>query len=249
MQNPEISLILTCHNEVSLIREAVAKLEEIFFHTNYIFEIIISDDGSINGSRKLIEEMVRTNPRLSLVAHASNLGHGEAVKNGIRQAHGRICGFIDIDFEISPYYIFPLIDYINNGYDIAAIQRISFQPTISFYHIIRNACSRIYQCIRKWYLNIPLNDTEAGCKFFNTKKILPLLEKTKNSHWFWNTEIMCHAYNWHYRIMLHPGIMTRRSDKKSQVKLFPVILDYLRHLVLLKKQLRTKGHDKTNPSL
>lgn len=68
-------------------------------------------------------------------------------------------------------------------------------------------------------LGVPLQDTETGYKFFNRKKILPIMKRTMHNGWFWDTEIMALAYRAGLRIREEPVLFIRRLDKKSSVRL------------------------------
>jgi glycosyltransferase AglD len=86
--------------------------------------------------------------------------------------------------------------------------------------------SRGYNALMRWWLNVPLMDTEAGCKFFRRESILPILDRVVDQRWFWDTEIMVHAHAAGLRMIEIPALFERRADKISSVK---ILRDSLRH--------------------
>ena len=87
-------------------------------------------------------------------------------------------------------------------------------------------------------LDLKFKDTEAGYKFFNRKKILPILEKTKDKHWFFDTEIVARSYWSGLKIKEIPVLFIRRNDKASTVRLIPDTYAYLKALWNFKKSLQ-----------
>lgn len=87
-------------------------------------------------------------------------------------------------------------------------------------------------------LGIQLNDTETGYKFFDRRKILPVLKKTRNPGWFWDTEIMTIAYYQGLKIEEIPVLFIRRFDKQSMVNIIPDTLDYFVNLCRFRKRVK-----------
>jgi len=102
----------------------------------------------------------------------------------------------------------------------------------------RFLASKIYALSVKTLLKIPIEDTEAGYKFFRREKILPILKKIKDKHWFWDTEICARAYFAELKISQIPVLFERRSDKKSTVRLIPDTIDYLKNLIRLRIEIQ-----------
>jgi len=98
--------------------------------------------------------------------------------------------------------------------------------------------SKIYALAVKTLLKISIEDTEAGYKFFKRSKILPILSKVRDKHWFWDTEICVRAYWSGLKISEIPVLFIRRRDKKSTVKLIPDTYDYIKKIIKFRLQNR-----------
>ncbi len=90
--------------------------------------------------------------------------------------------------------------------------------------------SKGYGIVRNLFLGEVFKDTEAGYKFFDRDKILPVAGKCQSPGWFWDTEIMVKASRAKLRRTEIPVVFIRRYDKTSTVKLIPDTLIYLREL-------------------
>ena len=136
--------------------------------------------------------------------------------------------------EVSASYIPLFIKEIEDGADLVVGKRF-YEGGLK--NLTRFVSSKVYAIAVKSILKLPVDDTEAGYKFFRRSKIVPLLTKVKSKHWFWDTEICMIANSKNLRVEQIPVLFKRRKDKKSTVKLFPDTIDYLKNLIRLKKEL------------
>jgi len=234
MNRPYVSLIIPCFNEGAIFENSVEKIINVLEKINHDWEIIFVDDKSEDDTKKKVERFVKNSKNIKAIYHKNNQGRGKAVTNGIGIAKGEICGYIDVDLEVSENYIPLFVQEIKKGDDLVVGRRF-YESTIK--SIIRVIISKVYALAINRILNLPLGDTEAGYKFFNRKNILPVLSKVKSVHWFWDTEICAQAYWQGLNISEIPVIYQRRNEKKSTVKLIPDIIDYIKNIYRLKSQV------------
>ena len=148
-------------------------------------------------------------------------------------SRGKICGYIDVDCEISPSYIPLFVKEIENGSDMVVGKR--FYES-GFKSLSRVIASKVYASIIRLLLSIPIEDTEAGYKFFRRETILPVLKKTKDKHWFWDTEICARASLAGLKVAEIPVLFIRRLEKKSTVKLLPDSIIYISSLIKFRRE-------------
>jgi len=235
MPNVDFSLILACYDEGPTFEKNVWQIVSVLRKMKKKWEIIFVEDKSTDETKKTIEKLVSQIKNSKAIYHSKNQGRGKSVADGIRAAQGKICGYLDVDLEVAPDYISLFIREIKNGADMA-IGRRFYEGGIK--SIVRYLASKIYSVIVKTFLKIPIEDTEAGYKFFNRSKILPILSKVGDKHWFWDTEI-CARTSWaKLKISEIPVLFIRRHDKKSTVKLIPDIFDYIKKIIKFRLQNR-----------
>lgn len=241
----DLSLVLACYNETIVFEQSVAEILEVLDATRLNYEVIFVDDCSQDDTRGLIDGLIArdTTHRLRRIFHETNVGRGGTVADGIRKATGRIVGFVDIDLEVHARYILSCVLAVRNGADIAVGRR---HNRFRLRALPRILLSRAYVSIVKRMLNVPLDDTEAGFKFFRRERILPVLDETEDRHWFWDTELMVRAQRKGYRIVEIPCLFARRFDKPSTVRVVTDTLIYFRQLWRFKKQLQTQPRINTD---
>jgi glycosyltransferase involved in cell wall biosynthesis len=224
----KFSLILACYNEGPTFEANVWKIEKELKKIEKPWEIIFVEDKSQDGTRAIVEKLTSRIKGAKAIYHSKNKGRGRTVSDGIRKAKGRVCGYMDVDCEISPSYIPRFIKEIENGLDLVCGKRFYENGKNSFIRVIT---SKFYSRLVSLFIPLPITDTEAGFKFFNKEKILNVLKCTQDTGWFWDTEICARAYKSGLKLSEIPVLFKRRSDKKSTVKLFKDSYIYLRRLI------------------
>lgn len=227
MSKLDLSLILACYNEGSTLRESLKHIKEVLDDSRFAWEIICIDDASLDTTPLLIEKFAKGKRNVSAYFHEQNVGRGGTVAEGIRKARGRAVGYIDVDLEVSPVYIPEFVRAVSGGADLAMGKRI-YKERLG--NVIRWLATRTYVNLVKGLLHLDFQDTEAGYKFFNRKKILPVLDKVKNKKWFFDTEIIARAVKAKLRIMTIPVLFIQRKEKKSTVRVFRDSWQYLMSL-------------------
>lgn len=239
MKKIGFSLILPSFNEGSTLKDSVEKIVKVLKKTGLGWEIIFVEDKSTDLTRETLIEISKKIENSRIILHKNNEGRGKSVSDGIYAAKGDVCGFMDIDCEISPTYIPIFISEIKNGYDMAVGNRFYESGLKSASRLV---ASKVYSKIVKLFLMVPIKDTEAGFKFFNREKIMPILNSTRDKRWFWDTEICARAYWGGLKISEVPVLFKRRVDKKSTVRLIPDSVEYLKKVIEFKSREGGKRH-------
>lgn len=235
---PHFSLILTCYNEEEHLRGSVRTIINTLNNFKESYELIFVDDKSRDRTAQILMELQREYPNIRVYFNKRNVGRGGAVMEGIMRAKADIVGFIDIDLEVSPEYIPSFVSAIDkNEADVVIAHRYYPFHFYPFNYPVRILFSRAYSYISKYLLRITFQDTEAGYKFFNKKKILKILPKIENKRWFWDTEIVVRSLMEGLIIKELPVLFLRRKDKTTTVRLFSDSADYFKDLLKFKKKL------------
>ena len=103
---PLLSVIIPAFNEAKTIKQILEKIESV----NIDKELIVVDDGSTDGTDKILREIKYYN--LKVIHHTSNRGKGGAFLTGLSQASGEFCIIQDADLEYDPNDYHKLIEII-----------------------------------------------------------------------------------------------------------------------------------------
>jgi glycosyltransferase involved in cell wall biosynthesis len=175
-----LSIVVPAYNEVHTLSPALCAVEAANVGGLGV-EIIVVDDGSTDGTRKLIEEYRTRSPRTPLIPcyHDSNRGKGAALRTGLGAAHGDFVIVQDADLEYDPRdYSRLLRPLVEDRADVVYGSRfISNEPTrvLNNHHYLAN---RGLTLLSNLFTNLNLSDMETGYKAFSRRAletILPLL--------------------------------------------------------------------------
>jgi len=93
---PLLSVILPVYNEAKTIRQILERINAVDIDK----EVIVIDDGSSDGTDRILNEIKFDN--LKIIHHTSNRGKGAAVLTGIAHATGEYVIIQDADLEYNP---------------------------------------------------------------------------------------------------------------------------------------------------
>jgi GT2 family glycosyltransferase len=94
---PPVSVVIPAYNRSGSIAAAIASVLRQSFAD---FELVVVDDGSTDGTAAAVASI--SDPRLRLVAHASNRGAAAARNTGLEEARGAWIAYQDSDDEWLP---------------------------------------------------------------------------------------------------------------------------------------------------
>lgn len=98
-ERPAITVIVPVYNVAAYLPQCLDSLLQQSFRD---FEIVIVDDGSTDGSARIIERYASRHAGLIRVVHKPNGGLGDARNAGLACAHGRYVSFVDADDTVAP---------------------------------------------------------------------------------------------------------------------------------------------------
>lgn len=115
---PRISVAAPCFNEAEGIEEVVRQWEAVLAGRPEVSEIVVCDDGSTDGTGRVLERLRASLPRLRVVHHPTNGGYGRALASAIAATRGEYVVTIDSDgqFDLADAFVL-LAELERGGYD------------------------------------------------------------------------------------------------------------------------------------
>ena len=94
MSLPLVSVITPVYNSKKYLRQSI---DSVISQTYDNWEMILTDDGSNDGSWELLESLARTDNRIRLIRNRKNRGSGISRNKAIKLAIGVYIAFLDSD--------------------------------------------------------------------------------------------------------------------------------------------------------
>jgi len=159
---PEVSVFLPVLNEEPNLRPLHAKLDEALQKLGRTAEIIYVDDGSTDGSLKILREIAAMDSRVRVIALRRNYGQTPAMAAGIDAARGDVLIPMDADLQNDPADIVRLLEKIDEGYDVVSGWRKNRQDKL----LTRKIPSMIANRMISWIGGVPLHDYGCSLKAY-----------------------------------------------------------------------------------
>jgi len=97
---PKVSVIMPAFNAEKFIGHAI---KSVLMQSMADLELIVINDGSRDGTSKILEEMRLLHPRIKVVNNKCSVGPASARNIGLDKAQGEFIAFIDSDDEWMPH--------------------------------------------------------------------------------------------------------------------------------------------------
>ena len=183
----EISVVVPVYNEEANLPILVPKLVEVFKNLGFVHEMIFVDDGSSDGSRRLLKEMASQVPSLRWVGLKQNRGLSTALLAGMREAQGRIIVTLDSDLQNDPEDIPRLLNYLDR-YDMATGWRQKREDPW-----LKRIASRIANSVRNRLSGERINDSACTLRVFK-RECLQDIPIFNGMHRFMSTLVKMRGY-------------------------------------------------------
>jgi polyisoprenyl-phosphate glycosyltransferase len=117
-----LSIVAPVYNEQELIEAFVARARAAA--AEYEFELVIVNDGSSDGTAKILDGMADEDARVRVVHLSRNFGHQAALTAGLEHAAGDVVVMIDSDLQDPPELIAQMVGEWSRGADVVyAVRR------------------------------------------------------------------------------------------------------------------------------
>jgi glycosyltransferase involved in cell wall biosynthesis len=152
-----VSVLIPVYNEEENLLPLSERLITALKKTGRPYEVIFVDDGSSDGSLEILLDISKKNPNIKVVSFSRNFGQTAALSAGIDFSKGDILIPMDGDLQNDPEDILPLLQKIEEGYDVVSGWRKNRKDPF----LTRRLPSMIANKIISWIGGVHLHD--YGC--------------------------------------------------------------------------------------
>jgi len=212
-----LSIVIPAKNEGGAIGAVVAKARKHYSDA----EIIVVNDGSSDDTASVAAAAGAT-----VISHPESLGNGAAVKTGARAASGEFIAFMDGDGQHDAAEFGPLLDRLDDGYDMA----VGARDTGSHANVGRLFANGLYNGIASLMSGRKILDLTSGFRAVRAEKFKQFLYLLPNGFSYPTTITMAFLRSG-YPVKFEPITAATRVGK-SHIR---PIRDGVRFLIIIFK--------------
>lgn len=220
MNNSDSIVIIPTYNE----KENIEKIIHAVFALEKKFNILVIDDGSPDGTAKIVHRLIDTefNNRLFILERSGKLGLGTAYITGFKWALQNNYDYIfemDADFSHDPNDLPRLYSACHDeGYDVAIGSRYVSGVNVVNWPIGRVLMSYFASKYVRFVTGFSVHDTTAGFKCYRRCVLESIpLDQVRFKGYGFQIEMKFTAYKMGYKIKEVPVIFVNRREGVSKM--------------------------------
>jgi len=173
----KLSIIIPVYNEAGTVKQCLKRVLKIKMPEGVRREIVVVDDGSENGSKLKIKNIMRRlgdkTENFKFISYPENRGKGYAVRQGLKQAKGDYVLIQDADLEYDPEDYHKLLKPVlkKKAKVVYGSRFLGPHKNMFFWNMVAN---HLLSLVTNILYNTTLSDMEVGYKIFPKKLILGL---------------------------------------------------------------------------
>ncbi len=212
-----LSVIMPAYNEEKRIGPSLSSVVEYLKTQDYVWEVIVADDGSQDGTVQVARQQLEGYPHRILTVH-KNGGKGSAVKRGMLAAGGKYRLFTDADLSTPIEETARFLKELESGNDVVIGSRaLSSSNVVVHQNFLRETMGRIFNVCARLLAFRDIQDSQCGFKAFSARAAEKLFSLQKLPGFSFDVEIVFLAQRCGYRLLEIP--VTWRNSEQSRVRL------------------------------
>ena len=233
------SVVIPVFNEEEIIEESINSILSICSRTNLDYEIIISENGSIDNTLSIAEKICNNYSEVILIS-SKTPNYGQALRDGFLNAHNPIIISFDIDYY-SETFLKQALTLGDNYVALTASKRM--MQSNDGRKFIRKIATNIFVSILKILFNTSLSDTH-GMKALKKEVVNKYIYDVVSTQDIFDTELLLRIERGGFKIKEIPAIVNEIRPSVSVIyKRIPRTIKSLLKLRLrfYKESLKTKN--------
>ena len=182
----------------------------------YHYQIIIADNGSTDGTRRVAAMLTEHFPAVRVVCLPEK-GRGRALKQAWLQSRADIVSYMDIDLSTNLDAFVPMITPLVTGDAAIAVGSRLMEESQTTRGLKRDIISRCYNRLIRWTMRTKFVDAQCGFKAMRRDVAQQLLPHVKDTAWFFDTELLVKAEYEGYTIHEEPVEWIEDTDSRVHI--------------------------------
>ena len=177
-ETPRISAVVPAYNEAESLPELTRELAAALDGMGLPWEILYVDDGSRDGTDKVIESLCAADPRVRGILLRRNFGKSAALATGFKAVRGDFVATLDADLQDDPAELPRMLVALEGGLDLVSGWKIKRLDPWT-----KTLPSKLFNAVTSSVAGIKLHDFNCGFKLYR-REVVDALEVYGELHRF-----------------------------------------------------------------
>lgn len=186
-----LTVVIPAYNEERRLPSTLDSVEKYLESRNISYEVIVVNDGSHDGTAKLVQDVATRNPNFRLLSYEQNQGKGYAVRLGMQNGRGEILLYNDADGSSPISEVSRLEKALSEGADVAVGSRAvaSAQTSVSTVWY-RKIIGRTFATLVNILIVPGIADTQCGFKLFRRSAADYVFQRQRAERFSFDVELL-----------------------------------------------------------
>ena len=176
--NPRLSVVVPAFNEAESLPELHRELVAALAQLGMSYEVLYIDDGSRDGTDRVIESLCASDPNARGVLLSRNFGKSAALATGFKLIRGEFVCTMDADLQDDPSELPRLFAALDQGLDLVSGWKIKRLDPIT-----KRWPSKLFNAVTSAVAGVRLHDFNCGFKLYR-REVVDALEVYGELHRF-----------------------------------------------------------------
>jgi len=226
----KMSVVVPCYNEEQRLPRTIELIERYLDARAESYELILVDDGSVDGTRKVMDEAAAGHAAVTIAALPKNRGKGRALAEGVKASQGETVLVTDADLSTPIEELAKLEAAVATGAGVAIASRAVKGSRVELAQpIYRVLMGKAFNLIVQALLLPGIWDTQCGFKLFRGDIARDVFAALTTDGFGYDAEVLYLAKKQGVRIAEVPVVW--RNSSPTKVMAVRSSLDMFRHVL------------------
>ena len=244
-----LSVVVGCYNAAIHLEKRVLELIAFLESINREHEVLIVEDGSVDGSLPILRRLEETVRSINVLRNPRNMGKGYSIRNGILNSRGKYIIFTDIDMAYSKGNLLAVLEQLENGSPLVVGNRRLPESV----YVVNNALVKyVYRRHRgadafnrlvRLLFGLTTRDTQSGLKGFTRTAAAQIFQQLYTDGFLFDIEIFIRSRALGVPVKEIPVRLTYEDDVSTvqQFRQLFTVIPELMHIKMLELRGAYRG--------
>jgi len=225
---PQVTIVIPIYNEEGILQSSIAGLTEALEDFPWTYHILLSENGSRDGTREVASKLIAKHPEVSII-HSDEPNYGKALRRGILKSKSPIIICDEIDLCDVDFY-HRAIAKIEQGADLVVGSK-TLDRSLDKRPAFRKLATQVINFLLRVFLDFQGTDTH-GLKAFKRERLLDVVNKCVVDRDLFASEFVIRSGRLSFNVVEIPvEVIEKRAPSIALTRRVPNVLKGIAKLV------------------